>query len=54
MNIALCDDDININSQLTDLIKKQCKDANISCFKGSEDLLSCTDFFDIYFLDIEM
>lgn len=54
MNIALCDDDININSQLTDLIKKQCKDANISCFKGSEDLLSCTDYFDIYFLDIEM
>ena len=54
MNIAVCDDDININSQLTDLIKKQCKDINISCFKRSEELLSCTDFFDIYFLDIEM
>lgn len=54
MNIAVCDDDINISKQLSDLIKKQYRDAIINCFKGSEDLISCGDSFDIYFLDIEM
>ena len=54
MNIAVCDDDINISKQLSDLIKKQYRDAKISCFNGSEDLISCEDSFDIYFLDIEM
>ena len=52
MNIAVCDDDINISKQLSDLIKKQYRDAKISCFNGSEDLISCEDSFDIYFLDI--
>lgn len=54
MNIAVCDDDINISKQLSDLIKKQYRDAKISCFNGSEDMISCGDSFDIYFLDIEM
>lgn len=54
MNIAVCDDDINISKQLSDLIKTQYRDAKISCFNGSEDLISCGDSFDIYFLDIEM
>ena len=54
MNIAVCDDDINISKQLSDLIKKQYRDAKISCFNRSEDLISCGDSFDIYFLDIEM
>ena len=54
MNIAVCDDDINIRNQLADLIRKQYADAKISFFKGSEELLSCGDFFNIYFLDIEM
>ena len=54
MNIAVCDDDINVRKQLADLIRKQYADAKISFFKGSEELLSCGDFFNIYFLDIEM
>ena len=54
MNIAVCDDDINISKQLSDLIKKQYRDAKISCFNRSEGLISCGDSFDIYFLDIEM
>ncbi|WP_031552217.1 LytR/AlgR family response regulator transcription factor [Oribacterium sp. FC2011] len=54
MNIAVCDDDINVRKQLADLIRKQYADAKISLFNGSEDLISCGDFFNIYFLDIEM
>ena len=54
MNIAVCDDDINVRNQLADLIKKQCADVKISLFKGSEDLIYCGDSFDICFLDIEM
>ena len=54
MNIAVCDDDINVRNQLADLIRKQYADVKISFFKGSEDLIYCGDSFDICFLDIEM
>ena len=54
MNIAVCDDDKNIISQLTDLIKKQYTNAKIWCFNRSEELISFNRVFDIYFLDIEM
>ena len=54
MNIAVCDDDINIRIQLFDLIKKQYRNAKISCFNEGEELISCDSVFDIYFLDIEM
>lgn len=54
MNIAICDDEEKVRKQIASLIKKQGSDVNISSFSKGQDMLLDRNFFDIYYLDVEM
>lgn len=53
MNIAICDDNKLICSDISNLIQKNFFDAKISIFYSKEDLLKSKENFQIYFLDIK-
>lgn len=53
MNIAICDDNKLICSDISNLIQKNFLDAKISVFSSKEDLLKSKEIFQIYFLDVK-
>lgn len=53
MNIAICDDNKLICSDISNLIQKNFFDAKISFFSSKEDLLKSKEIFQIYFLDVK-
>lgn len=53
MNIAICDSDLNICKNISDLIRAENFDSNIFIFNSKEDLLKSDKIFQIYFLDIK-
>lgn len=54
MKIAVCDDSREICAEITELIKRRDRRAEISVFSCGEALLGSGENFDIVFLDIEM
>lgn len=54
LRIAICDDEQEINNQISNMIKKYLLDSEIVCYLSGKDLLSVSQKFDIIFLDIQM
>lgn len=58
INIAVCDDNELYVSELENLIKKYFEEKNIDfrvdLYTNSDELYNSRDFYDIYFLDVEM
>ncbi len=54
MKIAVCDDDKVTREQIATLIGKQACDVEITMFDAGENMLASDEYFDIYFLDVEM
>ena len=50
----LCDDDKMIRDQIAFMVNRQNHDSEIRCYASSEEILSDSLNFDMFFLDIEM
>lgn len=53
MNIAVCDNDMEIVDDIKNLITYCAPKMRVKIFSSADELLSADDFFDIYFLDIK-
>ena len=53
INIAICDDNLKICAEISNLIRSQISDAEIFIFHSKEDLLKSKENFQIYFLDVK-
>lgn len=53
MNIAICDDNIKICAEISNLIHSQISDAEIFIFNSKDELLNAKENFQICFLDIK-
>lgn len=53
MNIAVCDNDMEIVDDIKNLITDCAPKMRVKIFSSADELLSADDFFDIYFLDIK-
>ena len=54
MKIAICDDDKKIRDQIAFMVNRQNQDNEIRYYASSEEILSDSMDFDLFFLDIEM
>lgn len=54
MKIAICDDEKNIRTYLSSLIKKQNSEYSIKEYASAKDYLADGKLYDLLFLDIEM
>ncbi len=54
INIAICDDEPNIRSYLSSLVKKQNMECEITEYASADEYLSADKVHDLLFLDIEM
>lgn len=55
LNIAICDDDLNIVKQIKNLIEAYEKvNSSINIYSSGEELLNIQEKFDVIFLDIDM
>lgn len=54
INIAICDDEPNIRSYLSSLVKKQNMECEITEYASADEYLSADREYDLLFLDIEM
>lgn len=53
MKIAICDDNLKICAEISNLIRSQISDAEIFNFHSKGDLLKSKENFQIYFLDVK-
>ena len=53
MNIAICDDNLKICAEISNLIRSQISDAEIFIFNSKAELLNAKENFQICFLDIK-
>ena len=54
INIAICDDELNIRAYLSSLVKKQNTECEITEYASADEYLSADKDHDLLFLDIEM